>query len=248
MSRVKIESDGGLRTVTLTYPEKRNIIDDQMREEMRAAFTAVRDDPDATALVVAGEGTAFCGGADLPAIFGDRSRTVAEIRDDLRHVYDAFLVVQSLDIPTIAAVQGPAVGAGLNLAMACDMRIAGPGAKFSAPFSRIGLHPGGGCTWFLVNAIGAQRTLKLLLDGGSIAGQEAVEIGLATCLEDDPLEAATALGRRYASMDPQLTRDIKSTVRTAVRDGFEATLAMEAWAQASSASKPAIQQAMQRFR
>jgi len=86
---VNIESDGGLQKGPLTYPEKHNFIDDQMRATSPPSVTT----PAATALVPAGRGTAFCGGADLPAIFGDRYRTVAEIRDDLRRVYDAFLVV-----------------------------------------------------------------------------------------------------------------------------------------------------------
>src|SRR5690242_12438949 len=123
-----------------------------MRADLLEAVTSVREDAAAAALVVTGAGTAFCGGADLPAIFGGSSRPVAALRDELHAVYASFLVLKSLDIPTIAAVQGPAVGAGLNLAMACDIRIAGPDAKFAATFSRIGLHPGGGCTWFLVQA------------------------------------------------------------------------------------------------
>jgi enoyl-CoA hydratase len=249
VSKVRIHSeDGGLRVLTLDNAEKRNVINDEMRADLLAAATAVRQDRSATALVVTGAGTAFCGGADLPAIFGDASRSVANLRDDLHQVYESFLVLKSLDIPTIAAVQGAAVGAGLNLAMACDIRLAGPHAKFAATFSQIGLHPGGGCTWFLVQALGEQRALKLLLDGGTVTGADAVAAGLAVSLEEDPLAAALELGRRYASMDAQLTRDIKRAVRTAAQDGFEATLELESWAQASSATKPAIQEFVAKFR
>lgn len=248
MSKVSLEADGRLRILTLNDPNKRNTIDDAMRAELMQTIVSVREDPEAAALVVTGAGSAFCGGADLPAIFGDTQRSVATLRDDLHKVYESFLVLRSLSIPTIAAVQGPAVGAGLNLAMVCDLRIAGPNAKFAATFSQIGLHPGGGCTWFLVQAMGEQRALKMLLDGGTVLGPEAVEAGLAVSLNEDPVAAAIELGRAYAEMDSQLVRDIKNSVRTAVRDGFESTLEVEAWAQASSAMKPAVHEFMARFR
>jgi enoyl-CoA hydratase len=249
MTKVQLTAEQtGLRVLTLNDPDKRNTINEAMREQLLEAILAVRDDPSASALVVTGAGTAFCGGADLPAIFGDDTRPVATIRDDLHKVYESFLALRSLSIPTIAAVQGPAVGAGLNLAMVCDLRIAGPKAKFAATFSQIGLHPGGGCTWFLVQAMGEQRALKLLLDGGTVLGPDAVAAGLAVSLEDDPLAAALELARAHAAMDPQLVRDIKKAVRTAARDGFDATLELESWAQASSATKPTIQEFMARFR
>jgi enoyl-CoA hydratase len=248
MSMVTVESDGGLRILTLNKPDKRNIIDQEMRDELLRAAAAIRADREAAALVVAGAGPAFCAGADLPAIFGDDRRDVGVLREDLMKVYDAFLWLRSLDIPTIAAVQGPAVGAGLNLALCCDLRVAGPAAKFAATFAQIGLHPGGGCTWFLVQALGPQRALKLLLDGGTVTGPEAVEAGLAVSLHDDPLAAAIELGRRYASMDARLVRHIKTAVRVASLEGFEATVEYESWAQAYSATQPAIHEFMARFR
>lgn len=249
MSKVRLEHrDDGLRLLTLTDPDRRNVIDATMRADLLSAVTQVSDDAAASALVVTGQGSAFCAGADLPAIFGDTSRSVATLRDDLREVYASFLALRSLNIPTIAAVQGPAVGAGLNLAMVCDIRVAGPHASFAATFSRIGLHPGGGCTWFLVEALGRERTLKLLLDGGRVDGERAVAEGLAAVLDADPLAAALELGSRYAALENGLSRDIKRAVTIAARDGFDATLDFEAWAQASSATGPRIQEFVARFR
>ena len=135
MSKVKVEAEGRLRRVTLDDPDRRNSIDETMRAEMLSAFTAIREDPEAGALVVTGAGSVFCAGADLPAIFGDNSRSVATVRDDLQDVYACFLVLRSLQIPTIAAVQGAAVGAGLTLPMACDLRVVGPRAKLAARLS-----------------------------------------------------------------------------------------------------------------
>ncbi|MEE3921364.1 enoyl-CoA hydratase-related protein [Micromonospora sp. BRA006-A] len=160
----------GCWTLTLNDPDRRNAIDAEMRDALGDAIAEVAADRHARTLVVTGAGTAFCAGADLPAMFGEPGRGVAEIRADLHRVYDSFLRVRALPIPTIAAVQGPAVGAGLNLALACDTRIVGPKAKLIASFTKLGLHPGGGCTWFLTRALGLERALRLLLDGGSVDG------------------------------------------------------------------------------
>lgn len=249
MSLVHIDEEAdGLRVITLDDADRRNIIGPEMQADLLAAVRQVQRDAAASAVVVTGRGSAFCGGADLPAIFGGPSRSVAQLRDELYDVYACFLALGELSIPTIAAVQGPAVGAGLNLAMSCDLRVAGPKASFAATFSRIGLHPGGGCTWFLVRALGKERALQLLLDGGALSGAEAVARGLAGSLADDPVAAAIEMGHRYAGLDPQLARDIKQCVQIADESGLAPSLEFEAWAQASSATKPAIQEVVAKFR
>ena len=249
MSKVRVDDEpGGLRVLTLDDPDRRNVIDQAMQDDLLAAVHRVRDDAGATALVVTGAGSAFCGGADLPALFGDTGRSVARLREDLHAVYASFLALRELAVPTLAAVQGPAVGAGLNLAMACDLRVAGPRASFAATFSRIGLHSGGGCSWFLVQSLGRERALRLLLDGGALSGREAVDQGLASTYAEDPLATALEMARRYAALDPQLSQDLKTSVRIADEGGFTASLEFEAWAQASSATKPQIAEAVARFR
>lgn len=247
MSKVRLEQDSGRWTLTLDDPDRRNSIDAQMRQQLADAVSTVATDREARSLVVTGAGSSFCAGADLPAIFGDSDRPVHEIRRDLHDVYDSFLRLLALPIPTIAAVQGPAVGAGLNLAMCCDLRVAGPRARFAATFTQIGLHPGGGCTFFLVQALGQQRALKLLLDGGKVDGPDAVAAGLAVALEEDPLAAATAMADRYAQLEPELVRDVKTAVQTAARGDFRATLELESWAQASSAKGPRIREFVEKF-
>lgn len=248
MSKVRLESAGGRRTLTLDDPDKRNSIDAAMRADLADAIATVAADPDARSLVVTGAGSAFCAGADLPAIFGDPDRPVSVMRRELHVVYDSFLRLRALPIPTVAAVQGPAVGAGLNLAMSCDLRIVGPRGRFAATFTSIGLHPGGGCTWFLVQALGPQRAMAMILEGGSISGADAVAAGLALALDDDPVAAATTLADRYADLEPDLVRDVKTAVQTAVTGGFDATLELEAWAQASSAKGPRLQEFVAKFR
>ncbi|REF00128.1 enoyl-CoA hydratase [Thermomonospora umbrina] len=237
----------GVRRITLADAERRNAIGAVMREELIAAVGAVREDGDARVLVVAAEGTSFCSGADLPALFGEPGRAVGEIRRGLRSYYESFLVLRGLEIPTIAAVQGPAVGAGLNLALCCDLRIAGPGAGFAATFSKIGLHPGGGCTYFLTRELGAQRALALLLEGGALTAEEALAEGLVLSIAEDPVAAALDLARAQAGLRTDLARDIKRAVRLAAEGDLEAVIEFESWAQAETATHPEIAEFAARF-
>src|SRR5437867_3937391 len=118
----------GVRVVTLNDPDRRNAMSPALQRGLTDAIEALTADTDARVVVVTGAGPAFSAGADLPAVFGNLERPVAEIRSGLRAIYDSFLRFRRLEIPTIAAVNGHAVGAGVNLAMACDLRIAGPRA------------------------------------------------------------------------------------------------------------------------
>jgi enoyl-CoA hydratase len=248
---VRLETPAeGVRLITLADPERRNALGERMRVELSAAIAAVREDHGARALVVGAEGPSFCAGADLPALFGaeQSGRPVGELRQRLRSYYESFLALRDLEIPTIAAVQGPAVGAGLNLALCCDLRIAGPEAKFAATFTRIGLHPGGGCTYFLTRELGAQRALAIMLDGGALSAEEALARGLVLAIEPDPLAEATRRAERHAGLRPELARDIKSAVRLAARGDLESVVEFESWAQAESATHPEVAQFAARFK
>ncbi|GAA5042852.1 enoyl-CoA hydratase [Thermocatellispora tengchongensis] len=247
---IRLDSyDDGVRVITLADPERRNALGERMRDELAAAVQRVRDDSAARALVVGAEGTAFCAGADLPAMFGDAGeRPVGELRATLRAYYDAFLAVLALPIPTIAAVQGPAVGAGLNLALCCDIRIAGPGARFAATFTKIGLHPGGGCTWFLTRELGPQRALALMLEGGALSAERALSERVVLSVEPDPLATALGLARSYAALRPALVRDLKRSVRLAAGGAdLDAVVEFEAWAQAESATHDEVREFAAKF-
>ena len=250
MSKVRVDArDDGVRLVTLTDPDRRNAMDAQMGAELIAAAAAIRDDADARVVVVTGEGKAFCAGADLPALFGNPERGVVEVHEGLQEYYRAFFSVLELPLPTIAAVNGPAVGAGLNLAMCCDVRLAGPAASFGATFTRIGLHPGGGCTWFLVRALGASRALQTLLLGEPLDRAKAQAWGLAEDGGDDVVAAALELAGRFATVTPTLARHVKRAVGIAVEtDDLQAVLEYESWAQAASASSDELQAWVEKFR
>jgi enoyl-CoA hydratase len=237
----------GVRVITLNDPDKRNAMSPGLQAELGAAADAVAHDAGARVLVVTGNGLGFSAGADLPAVFHDLDRDVSDIRTGLRAIYDSFLRIKRLEIPTIAAVNGAAVGAGVNLAMSCDIRIAGPHARFGVTFTKLGLHPGGGCTYFLTQALGRQKALQLIMDGAVIDAVEAQRLGLVLDVVDDPLAAALEVAGRWAAVDPLLARDIKRAVGMAA-GGFDETLDFESWAQAASAARsPQLLEAIARF-
>src|SRR3954452_2020532 len=238
----------GVRLLTLNDPDRRNALSPQLQAELGAAADAVATDADARVLVVTGNGPAFSAGADLPAVFGALDRDVVEIRAGLRAIYDSFLRIRRLEIPTIAAVHGAAVGAGVNLAMSCDVRIAGPQARFGITFTKLGLHPGGGCTFFLTQVLGRQRAMALILGGSTLDADEALRLGLVLEVADDPLGRALETATGWAGIDPALSRDIKRAVGIAERGGFDETLDFEAWAQAASTRSPLLREAIGRFR
>ncbi|QBI21966.1 enoyl-CoA hydratase [Egibacter rhizosphaerae] len=243
-----MEHGDGVRELVLSAPERRNAMNLEMSTELRAAAAACREAGDRV-VVVSGEGKAFCAGADLPELFGHPDRPVAQTHELLQDYYRAFLDLRDLPVPVIAAVQGAAVGAGLNLALSCDIRIAGHDATFGATFARIGLHPGGGCTLFLVRRLGASRALRTLLLGESLDAARAVEWGLADGPYEEPRDAALELAARCAQVPDDLRGHIVATTRLAEdTDDLDAVLAQETWAQAVSASSPQVQEWVDRFR
>lgn len=247
MPLVLLESDGHVRTIRLNAPERRNALDWPLLDELAAAVATVKADPEARALVVAGNGSAFCAGANLANLFGDIDRPVDDMRAHLMKVYASFLGLRDLTIPTIAAVQGPAVGAGLNIALACDIIVAGPRAGFGPTFAEIGLHPGGGCTWMLTQRIGAGNTLAALLNGAIMDADEAYRLGLANLLVGDPVTTALELAATYAAREPKLNADIKRSVQLASSSDLAASLDFESLAQAESFGNEKFRTFMAKF-
>jgi enoyl-CoA hydratase len=247
MPLVTLDADGLVRTITLNDPDKLNALSWPLLQEFKGAVESVADDAEASALVVTGAGRAFCAGADLKSLFGDRTRSVDALKDVLLEVYASFLGLRDLAIPTIAAVRGPAVGAGMNIALACDVIVASPHAAFAPSFSRIGLHPGGGCTWMLTQRIGAANTLAALYSGDAIAADRALSLGIAQDVVDDPHARALELAADYATRDLALMAAIKRTVRVAASSDFETTLDAEATAQAPTLQSEEFEAFARRF-
>lgn len=228
MSGVRVEVEpGGVGVVTLDEPGRRNALDAGMVQGLVAAFDRFEADESVGAVVVTGAPPAFCAGANL----ADLAR-VDEA--GLRSIYEGFLRVGRSPLPTVAAVNGPAVGAGMNLALCCDVRVAGQSARFDTRFLSIGLHPGGGHTWMLQRAVGPQAAAAMVLFGEVLDGAAAADRGLAwSCVPDDELlAAAMELALRAAAVPHALSRRTKSTLRATPQTHSEAVeleLAAQLW-------------------
>src|SRR3954454_23614446 len=179
-NEIRVERDGGVATITLAAPERRNALTIAMAAELVAACEEVDADPSVGAVVVAAEGKTFCAG-------GDRA-TLAAAGEDPSHperyraltgIYRAFTRVGELEAPTVAAVAGHAVGAGLNLMMAPDLRVVAEDAVITSGFIPIGLHPGGGHTALLTRTGAREAASALALFGERLDGRRAAELGLA---------------------------------------------------------------------
>ncbi len=198
--------------LTLDEPERRNALTAPLVAEIVAAMDELDADPAVGAIVVTGAPPAFCSGADVQALAAMASGT--DEPGDVRDIYAGFLRILDSPLPTVAAVNGAAVGAGCNLALACDVRIAGTSAVFDARFLRIGIHPGGGHTWLLNRAVGPQTAAAMNLFGARLDGARAAEVGLAwECVPDADLRAhAVALAARAAEIPRELSVRTKATL------------------------------------
>jgi enoyl-CoA hydratase len=205
---LRVERPGdGVAVLTLDEPERRNALNLALVDEIIAAFDALEADETVGAVVITGAPPAFCAGADL-------GNLGAAQEAGLRAVYEGFLRVGRSTLPTLAAVNGAAVGAGMNLALVCDVRIAGRRAKFDTRFLDLGLHPGGGHTWMLQRAVGPEAAAAMVLFGQVLDGEAAERHGLVwRCVDDDVLlDEAVALAARAASMPRELAQRAKQSL------------------------------------
>jgi enoyl-CoA hydratase len=223
--------------LTLVDRERRNAMTAAMVDEIVDTFDALEADDDIGAVVVTGEPPAFCSGADVSALGALSRGRDQEERGQVRSIYEGFLRVLRSSLPTVAAVNGPAVGAGCNLALACDVRIAGVSARFDTRFLRIGIHPGGGHTWMLERAVGPQAAAAMVLFGERLDGERAAQVGLAwRCVADDELlDRAAEFARGAAAVPKPLVGRAKDTLRRVPwQPDFDAAIAFEVEHQAWS--------------
>jgi enoyl-CoA hydratase len=234
MTFVQTDIADGVATVTLDDPDRRNALNATMVDEIIAIFDAIEADSAVGAVVVTGRGSAFCAGADLSHLGSSR-------RDGLRHIYQGFLRVGRSPLPTIAAVNGAAVGAGMNLALVCDVRLASFRARFDTRFLQLGIHPGGGHTWMLQRAVGPATARAMVLFGEVLTGPQAETAGLVwRCIDDAALLGeAQAMAARAASAPHELVRRTKGTLDDVMRlDDHEAAVDRELETQLWSMDQP----------
>jgi enoyl-CoA hydratase len=245
MSEVLTETADGVAVITLAAPDRRNALTLEMVDEIGEALDAVEADPGVGAVVVTGAPPAFCAGADL-------SHLGASQREGLLRIYQGFLRLGRSPLPTVAAVNGAAVGAGVNLALVCDVIVAGESARFDTRFLQLGLHPGGGHTWMLQRRVGPQAAAAMVLFGEILDGPAAARAGLAwSCVPDADLAGeAHRLAAKAAAAPRDLVERTKATmadVRTI--DDHDAAVERELDPQVWSLNQPAFQErlaAMQR--
>ena len=207
MALVLLEIADGVATLTLNNPDERNTMTAPIVAEIVAAMDRIEGDSAIGAIVVTGTAPAFCAGANL----GNLAEADGE---SLGVIYEGFLRIARSPLPTIAAVNGAAVGAGMNLALGCDVRIAAKRAKFDTRFLQLGIHPGGGHTWMLRRIVGPQVTAATVLFGEVLDGAEAQRVGLAyRCVEDaDLMSVAHEMAARSASAPRELVIETKKTI------------------------------------
>jgi len=194
--------------LTLNDTARRNAMSLAMSTELVAALDELEASREVGAVVITGTPPAFCAGADL-------SQLLEADESSLREIYRGFLTVSRSPLPSIAAVNGPAIGAGMNLALVCDLRLAGHSARFDSRFLHLALHPGGGHDWMLRQLLGPQGAAALALFGEALDGEEAARRGLAwRCVADGVLvDEALRLAARAAAAPRELRADLKATLR-----------------------------------
>ena len=207
MAMVVYEVSDGIATLTLNNPQERNSMTAEMVSEIVAAMDAAESDPAVRVVIVTGATPAFCAGANL-------GNLAEATRESLLGIYEGFLRVARSPLPTIAAVNGAAVGAGMNLALGCDVRIAAKSAKFDSRFLQLGLHPGGGNTWMQLRIAGLQTAMATVAFGEVLDGEAALRAGLVwRCVNDDALlPTAREFAAKAAAAPKELLVSIKKTV------------------------------------
>lgn len=224
--------DDGVVVLTLNEPDRRNAMTGELTAAWSETMSSLATDEAVRAVVVTGAGSAFCAGGDLSWITGDDPQNVTpdRLRAKMYPFYRSWLAIRELPVPSVAAVNGPAVGAGLCLALACDLRYAGPRARFSAPFTSLGMHPGMAATWLLPEAVGMPRAREMFFAGRVVHAEEAVAWGLASAVADDVVEHAIGVASAIAATAPLAVRLTKAALAHPYRPFAEA-LEWEAAAQ-----------------
>ena len=223
----------GVAVLTLDNPDQRNAMSEPMTTAWAAAVDDLAGDPSVRVVVVTGAGTAFCSGGDTSWIAGEPDAGVDRLRSRMLPFYRAWLSIRRLEVPTIAAINGPAIGAGLCLALACDLRYAAAGARMGVPFVRLGLHAGMGGTFLLPEAVGAAHARDLLLTGRLVDADEALRLGLVSRVIDparfteEVLETAVGI----AATAPIASRLTKLALADGGHRDLETGLQWEALAQ-----------------
>lgn len=233
LKTLKIEIDGDVGTLTLDRPDAFNAMSPEMIGEMTVAFAWLADRAPLRALIVTGAGKAFCAGGDVTwfqkGVEDEEIDLPSEVRRGAEALHAAIVDLRRIPYPVIAAINGPAAGAGFSLALACDIRIASEAAFFACAYGRIGASPDGGMTYFLPRVVGPSRALELLLDDPNLSAAEAREEGLVSevVAADELTGAARAKAEKLAAMAPHYVRMSKLLCGVSIENSLTEHLQLE---------------------
>lgn len=240
MSRILLEKQNHIATLTLNQPKLRNSISEiEVVDEFLAAINEVAQDDTLRCLIITGAGSAFSSGGNIKHMLNKEGMFAGEA-NDIRESYGKViqqipLALYNLNLPTIAAVNGPAVGAGCDLAMYCDMRVASENAMFAESFIKVGIIPGDGGAWILPRIAGFGRAAEMAFTGEPISAQQAYEWGMLNKLvsADTLMDEAMDLAKRIAKNPPQALRATKQLMRAGTTMPLDTLLQMSAAVQAN---------------
>ncbi len=237
---VLFETRGAVAVITLNRPQALNSFTRQMHKELWEAFAKIEADKAIRAAVITGAGRAFCAGADLSEFDFAPGPDLMKRANPGPVVDQAFnptaRKLQALRVPTVCAVNGVAAGAGASLVMTCDLAVAAPGASFIQAFSKIGLVPDAGGTWFLVRKLGLARAMGAALLGDKLSAKDAKEWGMiwdVAAEGEDCVEAALKLAQRLAALPTKALVETRRLLRSAATNELDQQLDAERDAQAA---------------
>lgn len=236
MSEVEYAVVGRVATIALNRPKRMNALDGAMREAIESHLHEAEADPAVRVVAITGRGRAFCAGADLQALRDKPD----EVSAHLAQAKKTILAMRGSPKPIVARINGPAIGAGMNLALACDMRVASNRATLGQPYLKVGLHPDWGGTYWLPRMIGDAQARRLLLTGEIVTAAEALDLGLLhQVVPEAKLDAAMmVLAIQLGSVSPEATAAAKRSMFEAEREALERALDVEAAAQAERVRSP----------
>jgi 2-(1,2-epoxy-1,2-dihydrophenyl)acetyl-CoA isomerase len=250
MADLEIRTTNRVRIATLNRPDKKNALSEEMLTDLRIALDLANDDPQVGCFVITGAGDAFCSGGDLGRRANDGSSadpTPLERKMRLQKVtHQVAFAVERFEKPLIAAVNGVAVGAGMDLALGCDIRIAHQSARFSMGYIRVGLIPGNGGCYFLPRLVGTSRALEWMWTGDFISSDEALSTGVVTHVHEDAVfwDRVMVLAEKIANGPPVQIRDIKKityqSLKTDLKTSMDSVSAHMAVVQSTDDYKEAI--------
>jgi enoyl-CoA hydratase/carnithine racemase len=227
MPDLEYHRDGAVSTILLNRPERKNSFTLPMIDAWVDALDEASDDPDVRVIVLRGEGDAFCAGVDLGRVTGEMGQGPLEIKELLRQrVQRIPRKLQDVEKPVIASISGPAVGAGLDMALMCDMRLAARSASLCESYIRVGFVPGAGGLWYLPRLVGIAKAFEIFMTGDFLDGEEAHRIGLVNRVYDDDqlLDATYALAEQIAAAPPVLAAMIKRALYQSVDTDLRTSL------------------------